>query len=71
MNNLIKLNNYLLINAISQQVPNGTGWFLGAMQLVIYAIYRNSNSSKQIVEDLEEGDQTERLLPPSSIPTQE
>ncbi|XP_055814347.1 bidirectional sugar transporter SWEET17-like [Solanum dulcamara] len=52
-------------------VPNGTGGFLGAVQLVIYAIYRKSNSSKQIVEDLEEGDQTERLLPPSSIPTQE
>ncbi|KAM3219196.1 hypothetical protein P3L10_023727 [Capsicum annuum] len=26
-------------------VPNGTGWFLGAVQLVIYAIYRNPKSS--------------------------
>lgn len=53
-------------------VPNGMGWFLGAVQLVIYAIYRNHNSSKQIVEDLEQaGDQTECLLPPSSRPTQE
>ncbi|KAK4739312.1 hypothetical protein R3W88_003009 [Solanum pinnatisectum] len=47
-------------------VPNGIGWFLGAVQLVIYVIYRSPNSS---VEDLEQGDQTERLLPPSSTPT--
>ncbi|MCD7455816.1 hypothetical protein HAX54_029739 [Datura stramonium] len=52
-------------------VPNGMGLFLGAVQLVVYAIYRNPNSSKQIVEDLEHGDQTERLLPQSSSPTQE
>ncbi|KAM3378056.1 bidirectional sugar transporter SWEET17 [Capsicum galapagoense] len=52
-------------------VPNGMGLFLGAVQLIIYAIYRNSNSSKQIIEDLEQADQTERLLPPSSNPTQE
>ncbi|XP_059313222.1 bidirectional sugar transporter SWEET17-like [Lycium ferocissimum] len=52
-------------------VPNGIGWLLGAVQLVIYAIYRNSNSSKQFVEDLEQGDQTECLLPPSSSSTQE
>ncbi|KAK4339684.1 hypothetical protein RND71_041146 [Anisodus tanguticus] len=52
-------------------VPNGMGWFLGAVQLVIYAIYRNSDSSKQIVQDLEGGDQTECLLPPSSSSIQE
>ncbi|KAF3676043.1 Bidirectional sugar transporter SWEET16 [Capsicum annuum] len=52
-------------------VPNGMGLFLGAVQLIIYAIYRNPNSSKQIIEDLEQADQTERLLPPSSNPTQE
>ncbi|CAN4111055.1 unnamed protein product [Withania somnifera] len=53
-------------------VPNGMGWFLGAVQLVIYAIYRNPNPSKQLVEDLEQGeDQRECLLPPSSRPTQE
>ncbi|CAN4108827.1 unnamed protein product [Withania somnifera] len=47
-------------------VPNGMGWFLGAVQMVIYAIYRNPNPSKKIVEDLE---QRECLLPPSSRPT--
>ncbi|KAF3615234.1 bidirectional sugar transporter SWEET16 [Capsicum chacoense] len=51
-------------------VSNGTGWFLGAVQLVIYAIYRNPNSSKQIIKDLEQADQTECLLPPSSTSTQ-
>ncbi|XP_055814923.1 bidirectional sugar transporter SWEET17-like [Solanum dulcamara] len=50
-------------------VPNVMGWLLGAVQLVIYAIYRNPNSSKQVVEQLE--DQTECLLPPSSSSTQE
>ncbi|KAK4739311.1 hypothetical protein R3W88_003008 [Solanum pinnatisectum] len=41
-------------------VSNGTGCFLGAVQLIIYVIYRNPNSSKQLE------DQTECLLPPSS-----
>ncbi|XP_059313223.1 bidirectional sugar transporter SWEET17-like [Lycium ferocissimum] len=56
----------LLVDDWFLGVPNGMGWFLGAVQLVIYAIYRNSNSSKQIAQDLEQGDQTECLLPPSS-----
>ncbi|MCD7455817.1 hypothetical protein HAX54_029740 [Datura stramonium] len=50
-------------------VPNGMGCFLGAVQLVIYAIYQNPNSSNQIVEQM--GNQTEFLLPPSSSSTQE
>lgn len=49
-------------------VPNGMGWLLGAVQLVIYAIYRNPSSSIPIVEDLEQGSQTP-LLPPSSTST--
>ncbi|KAG5626055.1 hypothetical protein H5410_011273 [Solanum commersonii] len=53
----------LLVSDWFLGVPNGIGWFLGAAQLVIYVIYRSPNSS---VEDLEHGDQTERLLPPSS-----
>ncbi|OIT07276.1 PREDICTED: bidirectional sugar transporter SWEET17-like [Nicotiana attenuata] len=45
-------------------VPNGMGCLLGAVQLVIYAIYRNPSSTQPIVEDLEQGSQTQPLLPP-------
>ncbi|XP_027769737.1 bidirectional sugar transporter SWEET17-like, partial [Solanum pennellii] len=50
----------LLVGDWFNGVLNGTGCFLGAVQLIIYVIYRNPNSSKQL-----EG-QTECLLPPSS-----
>lgn len=44
------------------QIPNGCGSFLGAVQLVLYAIYRDSNSGgkasgvagkQQAVDDVE------------------
>ncbi|CAN4111057.1 unnamed protein product [Withania somnifera] len=59
----------LLVSDWFVGVSNGTGCFLGAVQQVIYAIYRNFNTSKQTVEQLE--DQTECLLPPSSSSIQE
>uniref|UniRef100_A0A5B7CFP0 Bidirectional sugar transporter SWEET n=1 Tax=Davidia involucrata TaxID=16924 RepID=A0A5B7CFP0_DAVIN len=49
-------------------VPNGTGFVLGIAQLVLYAIYRKSKSSKTISDDLESEWQHEHLLPPSGPP---
>lgn len=48
------------------KVPNGTGFVLGAAQLVLYAIYCNAKPSKIRVEGLEKGLQHEQLLPPPS-----
>ncbi|KAK3041930.1 hypothetical protein RJ639_002238 [Escallonia herrerae] len=44
-------------------VPNGTGFVLGTLQLVLYAIYR---PAKHVSGDLEDGWQSEHLLPSSS-----
>ncbi|KAL3812921.1 hypothetical protein ACJIZ3_014189 [Penstemon smallii] len=44
-------------------VPNGTGVVLGALQLVIYAIYRNAKPLKSAIDILEEGCIHEQLIP--------
>lgn len=52
------------------QVPNGTGFVLGAMQLVLYGIYRNGKPSKlNVSKGLEEGWQHEHLIISSPTPT--
>ena len=33
------------------QIPNGCGSFLGAVQLILYAIYRNSGGNKKAVAE--------------------
>ncbi|XP_010259509.1 PREDICTED: bidirectional sugar transporter SWEET17-like isoform X1 [Nelumbo nucifera] len=45
-------------------IPNGTGFILGAAQLMLYAIYRNAKPSKSKLERLEEGRQHEPLISP-------
>jgi hypothetical protein len=55
----------LIINIIiitKKQVPNGTGFVLGAMQLVLYGVYRNGKQSKNDSNKLEEGWQHEPLI---------
>ncbi|CAK7340627.1 unnamed protein product [Dovyalis caffra] len=48
-------------------VPNVAGFFLGAAQLILYAIYWKPKSSKNIAsKDLEDGSQREHLLPYAS-----
>ncbi|KAA8545189.1 hypothetical protein F0562_019922 [Nyssa sinensis] len=49
-------------------VPNGIGFIFGSAQLVLYAIYRKSKSSKSISGDFDSGWQAEHLLPPSAPP---
>ncbi|KAI3448551.1 hypothetical protein Pfo_005216 [Paulownia fortunei] len=44
-------------------VPNGIGFVLGTLQLVLYAIYTNYKSSKRLPADFEEKRRTEPLLP--------
>lgn len=59
----------LLINIVlsyKEKVPNGTGFVLGAMQLVLYGIYRNGQSSRHISNGLEEGSQHEHLISSSN-----
>ncbi|KMS98987.1 hypothetical protein BVRB_3g067230 [Beta vulgaris subsp. vulgaris] len=49
-------------------VPNGTGCFLGAVQLVLYAIYRNAKPAKSDLSEnlIEEGSQHAPLISSSS-----
>ncbi|XP_027160986.1 bidirectional sugar transporter SWEET17-like [Coffea eugenioides] len=47
-------------------VPNGIGFILGTVQLVLYAIYRNAKSSYSASADLEEASERQSLLPPSA-----
>ncbi|CAJ2662211.1 bidirectional sugar transporter SWEET17-like [Trifolium pratense] len=51
-----------LVRDLILGVPNGTGFVLGAMQLVLYAVYRNGKQSKNISDKLEEGWQHEPLI---------
>ncbi|GMN43931.1 hypothetical protein TIFTF001_013140 [Ficus carica] len=44
----------LLAKDLFVGLPNGTGFFLGALQLILYAIYWKPKSSKRIVDDLEQ-----------------
>ncbi|KAH1209136.1 Bidirectional sugar transporter SWEET17 [Glycine max] len=50
----------VLVRDVILGVPNGTGFLLGAMQLVLYAIYRNGKPSSN--NRLEEGLQHEPLI---------
>ncbi|XP_062084915.1 bidirectional sugar transporter SWEET16-like [Humulus lupulus] len=43
-------------------IPNGTGFFLGSLQLVLYAIYWKPKSSGQVGDDLDNEQQTEPLI---------
>ncbi|XP_062084851.1 bidirectional sugar transporter SWEET16-like isoform X2 [Humulus lupulus] len=43
-------------------IPNGTGFFLGSLQLVLYAIYWKPKSSGQVGDDLDNQQQTEPLI---------
>ncbi|GAA0167976.1 hypothetical protein LIER_22800 [Lithospermum erythrorhizon] len=55
----------LLVHDWFLGLPNGIGFVLGIIQLVIYAIYRPHQSSHKL-NNLEEGTQREQLLPSSS-----
>ncbi|KAJ4834089.1 Bidirectional sugar transporter sweet17 [Turnera subulata] len=46
-------------------VPNGTGFLLGTIQLVLYAIYRNAKPSKNVSLGVEEESQRESLISPA------
>ncbi|KAL5782270.1 hypothetical protein ACOSP7_007299 [Xanthoceras sorbifolium] len=54
----------LLVRDYFLGVPNGTGFLLGAAQLVLYAIYRNTKPSKTttVSDSLEEGTQHQPLI---------
>ncbi|CAL0301621.1 unnamed protein product [Lupinus luteus] len=56
----------VLVHDIILGVPNGTGFVLGAMQLVLYGIYRNGKSSKHISTEFEKGLHHEHLISSSS-----
>ncbi|KAK7289913.1 hypothetical protein RIF29_03948 [Crotalaria pallida] len=56
----------VLVRDLILGVPNGTGFALGAMQLVLYGIYRNGKASNHISSGLEEGWQHEHLISSSS-----
>ncbi|KAA8536815.1 hypothetical protein F0562_029293 [Nyssa sinensis] len=61
------LNIVMYGSPLAAMVPNGTGFVLGTVQLVLYAIYRKSKPAKSTIsDDLEDGWQQEHLLPPSS-----
>ncbi|GMY27767.1 bidirectional sugar transporter SWEET17 isoform X2 [Fagus crenata] len=47
-------------------VPNGSGFLLGTTQLVLYAIYRKPDKTKNDSDRLEEGWQHERLISSSN-----
>lgn len=47
-------------------VPNGTGFVLGAIQLVLHGIYRNGKQPKHVSNKLEEGWQHEHLISSST-----
>ncbi|KAK7303772.1 hypothetical protein RJT34_14688 [Clitoria ternatea] len=53
----------VLVRDVILGVPNGTGFFLGAVQLGLYGIYRNGN---KIPNKLEEGLQHEHLISSSN-----
>ena len=44
------MNTILVLIDACVQIPNGCGSFLGAAQLVLYAIYRNSKKAGDDVE---------------------
>ncbi|KAG8369924.1 hypothetical protein BUALT_Bualt14G0063900 [Buddleja alternifolia] len=54
----------ILIHDTFILIPNGIGFFLGVAQLILYAWYRNYPKPSENV--LEEGDQHEHLIVPSS-----
>ncbi|KAH7573553.1 hypothetical protein JRO89_XS03G0170500 [Xanthoceras sorbifolium] len=58
------LNIIMYASPLSAMVPNGTGFLLGAAQLVLYAIYRNTKPSKTttVSDSLEEGTQHQPLI---------
>ncbi|PON52109.1 SWEET sugar transporter [Trema orientale] len=47
-------------------LPNGTGFFLGTIQLVLYAIYWKPKSSRQVEDNLEDQQKTEPLIESSN-----
>ncbi|CAI8590115.1 unnamed protein product [Vicia faba] len=52
----------VLVRDVILGVPNGTGFVLGAMQLVLYGVYRNGKQLKHVSHRLEEGSQREHLI---------
>ncbi|XP_010259510.1 PREDICTED: bidirectional sugar transporter SWEET17-like isoform X2 [Nelumbo nucifera] len=58
------LNIVMYASPLAVMIPNGTGFILGAAQLMLYAIYRNAKPSKSKLERLEEGRQHEPLISP-------
>ncbi|EXC04309.1 Bidirectional sugar transporter SWEET17 [Morus notabilis] len=52
----------LLAKDLFVGLPNGTGFFLGTLQLILYAIYWKPKSSRRIVDDLEHQDKREPLI---------
>ncbi|GMI64077.1 hypothetical protein like AT4G15920 [Hibiscus trionum] len=57
----------LLVHDFFLGVPNGIGFFLGAAQLLLYAIYKNakpSNHNTTLEGLMEQGWQKEPLMPP-------
>lgn len=54
----------LLTNDWFVGIPNGTGFFLGTAQLILYAMYWKSKPSKQVLDDdSEDQHQHEPLIP--------
>lgn len=49
-------------------IPNGTGFLLGAAQLILYAMYWKPKPSKQVLDNLEDQQQHEPLIPAASDP---
>ncbi|KAJ7955126.1 Bidirectional sugar transporter SWEET [Quillaja saponaria] len=55
----------LLVQDKFLAVPNGTGFLLGLVQLILYAIYRKGKPLQHNIGGLEEGLQHEHLISPS------
>ncbi|XP_059438705.1 bidirectional sugar transporter SWEET17-like isoform X1 [Corylus avellana] len=53
----------LLAKDLFVGIPNGTGFFLGTAQLILYAMYWKPKPSRQVLDNLEDQQQYEPLNP--------
>ncbi|KAE8010258.1 hypothetical protein FH972_006643 [Carpinus fangiana] len=52
-----------LANDLFVGIPNGTGFFLGTAQLILYAMYWKPKPSRQVSDNLDDQQQHEPLIP--------